>query len=74
MILNNLCGSETVMHLVTAGVKNHFVFKNKTSCRTKKVSTLNLHNLAFFTFKKTSDYQKKVFTLNLCGGKKGFGN
>ena len=41
LLATTVCGSKTVIYLVTEGVQKHFIFKCKILCRTKKVFTLN---------------------------------
>ena len=55
-ISHNLRGSKTMMHLVTAGVQNRFLFKYKIWCRIKNVFILNSYDVALLTSKKSSEH------------------
>ena len=60
-----------MIHLVAAGMPKRFIFKYKSGVEQKSLSfsqlnfTLSFSDVAFFTSKKTSEDQKKVFILNL---------
>ena len=74
IISNNLDSSKTLIHLVViAREQKRFIVKYKSWCKKKRLSLQIYYNVAYFTFIKFTEDQKKVFTLSFCDGKKSFG-